>query len=330
VGDEWVAEAEERKEESAFVAAKFYDEAFNAYTAAGESEKARHVKKLVRSTYLAAESEFGEISHQMTLDLKPWLQEVSNWSSLAPADALTRLAATVWLMPDWNEAESSSRDLSRSAPLSQLIPVITLDDGRPVAQPRNEEEQREDNIRRQYHWQFPVRSIYLSAALSALIEKMHLTADDFIRTLERSPLFAGDDLSIERLGFDRYLQGDSTSALHILVPRIEEAIRRQAAVLGVDTTSVRQGLMTEKSLDQLLDDETTQALLEKVPRLSRYLRELLVQQSGPNLRHKIAHGIISSDECNQENADRIVHLYLVLSLFRSARDDASNSSESAD
>ncbi len=327
IGDEWVAEAEERVDDSALVAAAFYQHAFDAYAAAGELEKAEVVKRLVRTTYLAAESEFGEISHQAPLDMKPWQKEVAGWTSMSPVEALSKLGASFWLMPDWGKAEESSDHTARTAPLSQLIPRTTLDDGRPVSQPRNPEQQREDNVRNNYQMEMALRTVFLSAALNELRERMTLTADEFISTLLQSPFFTDRDLAIEGVGFTRLIEGDFVSALHILVPRIEEAIRRQAAALGCDTTAIRNGIMTEKSLDRLLDDDDVEALLRLVPQLYDYVRELLIEHVGPNLRNKIAHGMITHAECGQDNADRVVLVFLVMSLYRARdSDDAINQS----
>lgn len=325
IGDEWVAEAEERATDSKLVAASFYGSAFEAYSQWGDSEKAKQIKQLIRSTYQAAESEFGEISQKMEFDLGPWLKDVSSWSELGAVEALTRLASTIWLMPNWDRAAEIATDLRTSAPLSQLIPTVTLDQGRPVGQPRTDAEQEESNVRHQYQFQLPLRWIHLSSGLEAMRDSLKLSPDDFIGTLARSPAFSDRDLSIERVGFERYLAGDYVSALHVLVPRVETALRHLFARAGGTTTGVRKGVMSERSIDQLLEDEDLATMLDKVPGLHRYLSEVLIQPVGPNLRHKVAHGIIDAEGCDVQASDAVVHVLLLLSLFRAPDDSAVDS-----
>jgi Domain of unknown function (DUF4209) len=325
IGDEWASEAEERASSSQLVAAHFYGSAFEAYSQWGHSERASQMKQLIRSSYQAAESEFGQISQKMTVDLRPWLEEVSGWFESGTVEALTRLACTLWLMPKWDDAAEMATHLRTVAPMSQLISRVSLDEGRPVSQPRSDAEIDESNVRDQYQLQLPLRWIYLSSGLEAMRDSLKLSTDDFISTLLKSRAFSDRDLSIERVGFERYLACDYISALHVLTPRVETALRHLFARAGGTTTGVRKGVMSERSIDQLLEDEDLAKMLDTVPGLHRYLSEVLIQPVGPNLRHKVAHGIIDVEGCDVQTSDAVVHILLLLSLFRTPDDSAAES-----
>lgn len=92
-------------------------------------------------------------------------------------------------------------------------------------------------------------------------------------------------------GIGHGLSGDFPSAISVLVPQVEQALRRALKSNGVHTfVETPSGVETEKSLPALLD--TPEAIEILGPRLQYELSTLLVQQEGGNLRHDIAHGLL--------------------------------------
>jgi len=67
-----------------------------------------------------------------------------------------------------------------------------------------------------------------------------------------------------------------------------------------------------------LRDEKVAAVLG--PNISSYLRILLTDARGWNLRNNVCHGLASPGMLSAPAADRILHAILVLGLFRQ-RDD---------
>ncbi len=141
IGEEWEAEAEERKSES-LVAAVFYNSALQAYAEAGASSKVEELKVKTRAKYKSAEKDLKPISWEFKIDVGPWTDQVSEWLNEGCREALQRLAGYPTLIPSWRAAEEQSDRLSKEAPLSQLIPTTILDDGRPVSHGQTEEEQK--------------------------------------------------------------------------------------------------------------------------------------------------------------------------------------------
>lgn len=323
IGAEWEAEAQEREPRSALAAASFRQNALKAYAQAGASEKVEELKQMVRQGYeRAAEKEFGTISHTFEIDFTEWDERVAGWFELPATESLMHMAADFWLMPTWEEAEKIAADLMHEAPLSQLIPMTRLDDGRPISQPRTEQEQQLDNVRRQYHWQLVFRRIYLTRALGLLRGRGHLNADSLVLSIQHSPVFDDEKMPMIRCGLDRYASGDFVSALHILVPHLEDCLRKFLARLGGSVTSMTGDKMREKSLDQILAADEMKAALATIAPLHRYLEHALVDETGLNLRNRVAHGLLSEDQCGADNANTVVHIYLLLGLLR-AKDSES-------
>ncbi|MGE0796629.1 MAG: DUF4209 domain-containing protein, partial [Acidimicrobiia bacterium] len=112
-----------------------------------------------------------------------------------------------------------------------------------------------------------------------------------------------------------YSEGDYDSCASVLAPRLERIVRRIAAGTGLTTTKSpdRHGRAGGvKGLGELL------ALLDgPMPEPSRrYLKVLLSEVTGLNLRNRIGHGL--DDEVAQREAALLIHCACHLRLLRPA------------
>lgn len=100
------------------------------------------------------------------------------------------------------------------------------------------------------------------------------------------------------LGLQRGLDDDFASAASLLVPQIENLVRIHLKAHGVQTlvTNRVSGVETEKGLGILLDDPGAEEVLGKS--MVFELKALLTDQSGPNLRNDIAHGLADDQALN--------------------------------
>jgi hypothetical protein len=108
--------------------------------------------------------------------------------------------------------------------------------------------------------------------------------------------------------------GQYASAVHLLVPQIEAAIRQLAVHLQVMPYK-RDGKNLElRSLGSLLGDpQLTKALTD---RFSFYLQVLLTDERGWNLRNEVCHGMLSAQHFGPTFADRIIHVVIALTRIR--------------
>lgn len=61
--------------------------------------------------------------------------------------------------------------------------------------------------------------------------------------------------------------------------------------------------------------------------LWHYIRIVMVEQTGWNLRNRIAHGLIRPQDCTEVEAVTVLHLYLLLTLFRNEVQNDTDSTE---
>ena len=103
----------------------------------------------------------------------------------------------------------------------------------------------------------------------------------------------------------------------INVPSYEAAIRRLFALNGANIMRQKQNPIEGSeymSLDSLL--ATEEALSYMGEDITNYLRNLLTDQYGWNIRNQLSHGLLGLDSFNAGMADRVVHAFMLLGVFK--------------
>lgn len=111
------------------------------------------------------------------------------------------------------------------------------------------------------------------------------------------------------------INGDYLFFLHLIIPQLENSVRYVFGLNKFITTSVQQtGIQREKDLNQLLEDENAEKIFGKD--LLWEMKSLLVEQSGPNMRNRLCHGLMTANEINSEYSLYLIWLtaFLLLSI----------------
>ena len=101
------------------------------------------------------------------------------------------------------------------------------------------------------------------------------------------------------------------------VPQLEAAIRRLFALNGVSIMRQKQNPIEGSeyiSLDTLLSSEDAISFMGKD--IANYLRNLLTDQYGWNIRNQLSHGLLGTSSFNSVMADRVVHAFMLLGIFK--------------
>lgn len=104
--------------------------------------------------------------------------------------------------------------------------------------------------------------------------------------------------AIFALGFARMIQGDMVSAVHALIPQLENSLRYVLTNRGARTAKLNVDLTQEdQSLSQMYSnrkDELEQAFGKDITYMFHLLFNL---KGGPMLRHEMAHGKLTASNC---------------------------------
>jgi hypothetical protein len=199
---------------------------------------------------------------------------------------------------------------------SQLLVTVPVVDDRTLANlaPDSQELARFEE-RRALLTEIGVSSaVLISEIFRRLRQELHLHQDDLVTHLAVSSFVEADDLPFIRVGVDRYLRDDHISALHVLVPRVEQMIRRILRAAGTEITALRDGELRERPLGELLRAGEADGTLPSP--LARLLQAVLSEDWGLNLRNRTAHGLVRPEDCSQPNVDRVLHIALLLARIR--------------
>lgn len=135
-----------------------------------------------------------------------------------------------------------------------------------------------------------------------------------VRTFfSRFDFFDEDTLLFLENGFNRYFVEDYVASIHILAFRIEAILRRVLYLLGVPTSSTRDGKTQEKNLERILEEEKLRSGLGED--VVTFLEWFLIDKLGFNLRHDVAHGLMKYKAFSQMLNVLLIYALLLFTRF---------------
>jgi len=153
-------------------------------------------------------------------------------------------------------------------------------------------------FRNAFEYQDVYGKTFIRTAIFAIIEQNSVTtSEDLGFLVDDNILIPEDRKRIFKLGLFYGLTGDFYTALHLLSPQIENFFRELAKTCGgVVATLDDEGVDGVKLLSSIFN---TPELIDCYSEDILFLfRGLLNEKTGANIRNKIAHGFMDSDEGN--------------------------------
>jgi hypothetical protein len=280
----------------------------------GLPDEAEKISIKLREVGEKAKSELKSVSHTVEVPKEKMEKYIAALIEGELDVVLTRIAAHY--IPKKSEVEKQLKELAGEAPIAFLIPMELQDSmGRPLAKVGSLEEDLAGHTVKQMSQNITFESMFLKQVLKSLVKKYPTFENLFVDYLFRSPIFVDDRKSIIGQGVKEYLNGNHVTAVHLLIPQIENALRVLIETAGGSVLKpARGGGFNLKVLDDLLRDP----LLVQVfgEDIVFYLRALLVDPRGWNLRNCVCHGLYDASEFGPSISDRIIHVLLCLALVR--------------
>jgi len=316
VGELYEKEAELKGAGSNMLAAIFLQEAAQHYANIGRSDKVQELKVKVKQRWQAVVDggEFKMVETTVRLPTKEIHEYARGIVSQGIHKALLAVSLDLNLVPDIERCRKVATEQKQEFPLLGLIPRSTVRGDRQVASASTQEEIDEANALAQYSIDSGLSQICLGKVFEMMRQDGGFTTDSLVSYMSSSPFFDEDKLEMTRVGIERYFADDHVSAIHILVPQLEDVLRRIIDKLGLPTTSrTPEGLTREKPLKEVLDTPELKALLGD--RVWFYFKYVLEHQLGENLRNDVAHGLITKDRCTRQLTEMVLHLLLRLAPY---------------
>lgn len=170
--------------------------------------------------------------------------------------------------------------------------------GRVIAkQPKGEDETiQADMFKNAASIQSAHAQAVIEPARQQILAEHYFRLDDFVPIVANNPFIPPGREQIIARGLLTGLQGDFFSAVHFLIPQLEESVRYILYQLRVITSGLDDdGIQDEYNLNRMLSASEFSKPLERVigEDFVFDLRGLLVERFGTNLRNDLAHGLLS-------------------------------------
>jgi len=299
---------------SPLVASVWLEGVYHIYLQHGLKEEAHNILSKIRELGKQTKSELKKIGTSIKIP-KEELEKYINW--LIDGDLNTVLGKiAVNYIPQKDEVMKQIQDLSKKAPISFLFSHVIMDnEGRVISTVGPLENDIDGHIILQISQNMQISSFFLRKTLDALINKFNLSAAEIVNYLYKSPIFDEERKEFFARGIEAFLNEDFLVSLHLLIPQLEALVRNLAEKIGIPILKPsRSGGFYYRTLDELLrEDGIIEVLGEDI---CLYLRVLLTDSRGWNLRNDVAHGISKPERFNQITADRTFHALLCLALVK--------------
>ena len=152
-------------------------------------------------------------------------------------------------------------------------------------------------------------------ALEILLLEHRLREHDFCYLASQSPIVPPGRERLFGMALSTGYDRDFVTALHLLVPQIENMVRFHLQSAGVKTTTLdSKGIETENGLSTLMDLPECETIFGED--LTFEIQALFCDSFGPNLRNELAHGLLDDRAC--QNVYAIYAWWLGLKLVFNA------------
>lgn len=348
VAESWVKQAEARLSSdnpSHMVAASFYENAIQKYRTIPKSqrdgynveERILELNKLMSESGTRSLSEMGVISSP-AIDISEIVENARN--AVRGKNAIDALLAFANIYKGARVAKirESAQKMLREHPLQALFGATHMSrDGRVIAKrpgmglgaPDENEAVLWAEMVKDYGMELGlVVQGDIWPALEILHLEQRLRESDFISISNNSPIVPPGRESLFGKGLFAGYDKDFATAIHLLVPQIENLVRYHLKARGIKTTNLDiNGIENENGLSTLIDIPEVKEIFGE--NLSFELKTLFCDSFGPNLRNEVAHGLLTHDECYSTYSVYAwwFCLKLAFNTFWNARNSANTSQE---
>ena len=238
------------------------------------------------------------------------------------ADALRRLGRTQ-MVADPDQATEAVAAAAQAAPLMSLCTVLSVGDGGAVTEiPSGTSERLAYALGHDAAMSIQMYTHLFGKPVLDALQRQHNPTAEAIANHFASTGIPGHLARRVGLSYTHWASGDFESAVSVLWPVLEPAVRGVCSAAGITTTETRVRSSGElptggvRALRPLLDELGAQL----PPAMTRCLIAVLVDMYALNLRNRLAHGLV--DELDEALYVVLLHTACVLAVIWEAVDAA--------
>lgn len=331
IGLSFEVEAEDQQgstDKSEIVKAHFLEQALQHYISIGETSKYDDLKNRIKRAYIQAEkTEFKETRAAVNISedkVNAHLEIYRKESDLRKIFGLLCIDPNINL--NATKTKKLSEDILKQSVLRALIPASGVSGGRKITQSTTYEDKLEAEFRSHYIMGLSLGVNLFLIPIFELLKEKGLTAETIIEIYKKWDFYNPNREELLKMGFQRLLDSDFVSALHVLVPQFEACLREMFFGADVATTVVRPGIIQHEQVmtEFLLREEIRDALGED---FHAYISTVMISQDGWNLRNDIAHGLAMNNVFDISRALVVFHLFIRIFSYGLGKPSEKNTQE---
>lgn len=301
-----LAQARAEAQPEPMLAVSYWKHAAEQFQQAGLHDEEVHASSAARRAVAAATRRFQRVPFEVPVD-----RGVVD-GLIASVDATGNVLAALWAVG--SHLFMAPADMARPRGISDLIPLEHFVGDRSLAghAPDSDGDRRARLVSDLRYELAVFNAGYLLPVMEHLRDGCRLTAHDFVAFVALSDAIEVDELPLLSMGVRAFLRQEHIVALHLLVPRLENLIRGWMRAAGANVTRLDNGTMLEMTLGSLIGEGEQRGVIDRD--LALLLRVMLTEETGFNVRNRVAHGWARAPELNSVNAARIVHLILAVTV----------------
>lgn len=225
---------------------------------------------------------------------------------------------TLYFIPLKNEEEKSLKELAQKFPFRYMMGSHFLDaKGRPMAEVGSLESDFDGNLALHVVKNMNLKFHFLSMAIQEMLDCEAISVDKIMNNrIIPCPIFEEDRYDIIREALQCFMDEKYVLFSHLIIPQLENAICNLVEMSGMSALKIsRKGKGYQlKTLDDLLRMQPViDALTEDD---AYYLRLVLTNQLGLNLRNLMCHGIATPQHFGYNAAAWLLHVLFMFSAIR--------------
>jgi hypothetical protein len=261
-----------------------------------------------------AENELGVFSQEIAIPVTEVNSRLDELVVDSVEESCARIAQA--FIPSVDDARKAIAEVQKSAPIYAMVPISKMtSDGRAETSIGGADRDSEGRIVQHIAEMAQLSTLWLDLAMDRLFTKFDDNLNKIVGHLIASPLFRSSDATALASVLCACVRREFVLGVSALVPMIENAVRQLAELLGASTMKrTRDGGQHLRNLDELLTDDKIAEFWGEDKTI--YLRTMLTDQRGWNIRNNVCHGILNARSFSSSYMNRLLHVCFVIALVR--------------
>lgn len=305
-------DAEQAEQSGDFFGASFlYKETIKIAQKENNSDLIKVCKRKIVEMNKKSSKDYKEIVSEVNIPTKAINDVVHSVIGTSLNVTLKNIGIHPFLFPSTKYIKDSSRNL----PLSYVIASLSQVSGDGHLTKGGDDGFRAWYFQNYERHQGLIIHVYLTKIFKKIMEEQSLNKENLLLYFRETNLFPENTILLIDVALDRYFAEDYVSAFHILVPQFESFFLFVSEKIGIDVISLNRGTSVSTQ-PKVLSSLSLQSLeFQKVwgEDLCNQIDFVLFEPLGYKLRHKVAHGGISINECTFETTTLLIQLFLTVS-----------------